>query len=288
MRSCLTASKPVKRDDGSENASKKPKDKNRGFRTAEDGRLIIEEPRRGAKSADSESSDDDDDGGEADAAAGLGEKPRRTIDDSDSDDDDMPKLAATARKRKAADSSSMASGKTGASSYVAGGRGIHRPLAAASVRSGMSSASTHAASTAHGSEYRAKKAKGDLKKKGQKMDPYAYIPLNRTSLNKRYSIVAPAVVLNLFPNQRLREFFSSVGNKRKTPANSRASWLAPGRGQRPARATTRSASCEAPDLQPHCGGAYESSYCIYKHTHLFEYFINIGYYYCFYHIRIYQ
>lgn len=32
------------------------------------------------------------------------------------------------------------------------------------------------------------KAKGDVKKKGR-LDPYAYIPLNRTKLNRRYSIV---------------------------------------------------------------------------------------------------
>lgn len=176
----FAASKPVR--GGNSDVVKKPKDKNRGFRTADDGRLIIEEPKRGSK-VESDSSDDEEDAADADA---LGEKPRRTIDDSDSEDDDMPKLAATARKRKAGDSLSMASGKTGASSrYTAGGKGIHRPLGAASVRSGRSMASTHAASTAYGSEYRAKKGKGDVKKKGQKMDPYAYIPLNRTSLNKR-------------------------------------------------------------------------------------------------------
>lgn len=32
------------------------------------------------------------------------------------------------------------------------------------------------------------KAKGDVKKKGR-LDPYAYIPLNRTKLNRRYSAV---------------------------------------------------------------------------------------------------
>lgn len=35
-----------------------------------------------------------------------------------------------------------------------------------------------------GAEYKAKKAGGDVKKKG-KPDPYAYIPLSRASLNKR-------------------------------------------------------------------------------------------------------
>lgn len=31
------------------------------------------------------------------------------------------------------------------------------------------------------------KAKGDVKKKGR-LDPYAYIPLNRTKLNRRYGL----------------------------------------------------------------------------------------------------
>ena len=31
------------------------------------------------------------------------------------------------------------------------------------------------------------KAKGDVKKKGR-LDPYAYIPLNKTKLNRRYAV----------------------------------------------------------------------------------------------------
>lgn len=59
--------------------------------------------------------------------------------------------------------------------YKAGGSGIHRPLksSAASVYSDV------------GSEYKSTKAKGDVKKKG-KVDPYAYLPLSRSTLNKRY------------------------------------------------------------------------------------------------------
>lgn len=38
-----------------------------------------------------------------------------------------------------------------------------------------------------GSEYKAKRAGGDVKRKG-KPDPYAYLPLNRSSLNKRYGL----------------------------------------------------------------------------------------------------
>lgn len=50
---------------------------------------------------------------------------------------------------------------------------FHRPLG--------SSASV--ASRA-GTDYKSKKAKGDIKKKG-KPDPYAYLPLSRKNLNKR-------------------------------------------------------------------------------------------------------
>uniref|UniRef100_A0A8B9GAA6 Ribosomal RNA processing 12 homolog n=1 Tax=Amazona collaria TaxID=241587 RepID=A0A8B9GAA6_9PSIT len=53
--------------------------------------------------------------------------------------------------------------------YKAGGSGIHRQLKK---------------EPAFGAEYRSKKGKGDVKKKGQ-LDPYAYIPLNRSKLNRR-------------------------------------------------------------------------------------------------------
>ncbi|XP_026529245.1 RRP12-like protein [Notechis scutatus] len=53
--------------------------------------------------------------------------------------------------------------------YKAGGKGIHRPVSK---------------KAAPGAEYKAKKGKGDIKKKGG-LDPYAYIPLNRAKLNRR-------------------------------------------------------------------------------------------------------
>lgn len=103
-------------------------------------------------------------------------------------------MPATSRKRRATDATSMRSGKTSASKYVAGGKGIHRPLGAASdaisMKSGYSAKTAKsgksATASAHtGSEYTTKKAKGDMKKKG-KPDPFAYIPLSRNTLNKRY------------------------------------------------------------------------------------------------------
>uniref|UniRef100_A0A452VA23 Ribosomal RNA processing 12 homolog n=1 Tax=Ursus maritimus TaxID=29073 RepID=A0A452VA23_URSMA len=56
---------------------------------------------------------------------------------------------------------------------LAGGSGIHRPVAKKATP---------------GAEYKAKvRAKGDVKKKGR-LDPYAYIPLNRTRLNRRKKV----------------------------------------------------------------------------------------------------
>lgn len=92
------------------------------------------------------------------------------------------------RKRKAADALSIRSGKTSASRYTTGGKGIHRPMGgsdAVSMKSGKSGYSAKSGKSNHaGTEYSTKKAKGDMKKKG-KLDPYAYIPLSRNTLNKR-------------------------------------------------------------------------------------------------------
>lgn len=80
------------------------------------------------------------------------------------------------RKRAASVKSGVSSVSQPPTKYKPGGIGIHRSLSAASVRSG--------ASSVVGSEYRGKKAKGDVKKKG-KPDPYAYLPLRRSAINKR-------------------------------------------------------------------------------------------------------
>ncbi|KAJ2940324.1 hypothetical protein O0L34_g11907 [Tuta absoluta] len=149
----------------------KEKKKDGGFKTAADGRLIITD--------DAFDDDDDDD-----------KEPRPSGDiDSDTDDTDNEekdskpsKLTKPGTKRRYDDILSIKSGRSGrsrastvtvGSKYKAGGKGIHRPLgSAASVASGA------------GTEYRSKKAKGDIKKKG-KHDPYAYLPLSRKNLNKR-------------------------------------------------------------------------------------------------------
>jgi ribosomal RNA-processing protein 12 len=68
----------------------------------------------------------------------------------------------------------------GSTKYVAGGGGIHRPVAL-SVKSGYSNTTK---TTSYGKEYQSKKAGGDVKRKG-KLEPYAYIPVSRSMLNKR-------------------------------------------------------------------------------------------------------
>nr|XP_033324952.1 RRP12-like protein [Megalopta genalis] len=139
------------------------KTKDRGFKTASDGRLII--------TVDHERDDE---------VTNI--KKRKTpFLHSDSEDDyedvDDAESAATTqamgRKRKYTDSFDNVSAKSSTTSkYQAGGSGIHRPLKKDKVKH------------TPGMEYKAQKAKGDIKKKG-KPDPYAYIPLSRSALNKR-------------------------------------------------------------------------------------------------------
>lgn len=163
---------------------RKKKDVNRGFATASDGRLIIEDIE--------DYSDSDED---PDENVGYKDKAKKRVYDekeSDSEGEEGAEAEAdgpSTRKRKAMEAMSMRSGMSASSSrYVAGGKGIHRPVAA-SVKSGYSSKSTKSNKSAKtyvstGTEYKSKKAQGDMLKKG-KHEPYAYVPLSRNSLNRR-------------------------------------------------------------------------------------------------------
>lgn len=180
----ISASKPsTSSGNGSIGDKNSKQDKNRGFKTASDGRLII---------ADDSSSDDE---GEKKV---KGSRRIPTISDSESDNGDemndgdakSTKSGQTARgrKRKLSASTDARSTTTAGphSKYQAGGSGIHRPVGKAmSVKSGVSAKSgKSSATTSFGAEYRSKKARGDVKKKDAP-DPYAYVPLNRALLNKR-------------------------------------------------------------------------------------------------------
>lgn len=85
------------------------------------------------------------------------------------------KNLVTNRKRKLG--TSIASSRRTAEpemKYRAGGSGIHRPVPSV----------TGSKPAKLGEDYKSKKAKGDVKRKG-KPDPYAYVPLEKSSLNRR-------------------------------------------------------------------------------------------------------
>uniref|UniRef100_A0A803VGB7 Ribosomal RNA processing 12 homolog n=1 Tax=Ficedula albicollis TaxID=59894 RepID=A0A803VGB7_FICAL len=118
------------------------------FQMSEDGRLIIHEE-------EEELDDDEDKGADEEMADVLQDVGLRS------------KKSQKRRFREDPDDEEAEAGTY--SQYKAGGSGIHRPLKK---------------EPAFGAEYRSKKGKGDVKKKGQ-LDPYAYIPLNRAKLNRR-------------------------------------------------------------------------------------------------------
>eukprot|EP00093_Oithona_nana_P000096 00096.XXX_264_1943_1 [CDS] Oithona nana genome sequencing. len=134
----------------------KSKQKKSGFEIAPDGRLLIED-----------SSDEED--------APAKKKDQGYVLDNDSDDnDEVNDFASLVNVRKRKRGTSVASGKMSEMSYKSGGTGIHRPLDANSKKNVKE----------FGSEFKAKKARGDMKRKGQP-DPYAYVPLQRSALNRR-------------------------------------------------------------------------------------------------------
>ncbi|KAK3094601.1 hypothetical protein FSP39_003915 [Pinctada imbricata] len=165
------------------------KSKEPEFKTAPDGRLIITE-------------DSDDEG------------DKKNL----SDEDDLDELleaiekgsGATkrAKKRKVEDMGSD-NEEASAPKYKAGGRGIHRPLAKAQK------STTTAEKSDYGAEYRAKKAKGDIKKKG-KPDPFAYVPLNYQALNRRKKAKVKGRFNNLVRGAQKGAMKGSKGKKRKS------------------------------------------------------------------------
>ncbi|XP_022228398.2 RRP12-like protein isoform X2 [Drosophila obscura] len=182
-------------DGPSKSLKARPQLANGGFKTADDGRLIISDKAlrgQGGKNGDEDSDSDSDSSADSDLEAGAKTKAKRGMEEDSSDEEQLQQqqVASGKRKRKASDALSTRSAKTSTSTrYTAGGKGIHRQLGAGgggapspaadamSVRSGKSAKPA-------GSEYSSKKAKGDMKKRGQ-LDPYAYIPLTRNTLNKR-------------------------------------------------------------------------------------------------------
>ncbi|CAK7299731.1 RRP12-like protein [Vulpes lagopus] len=131
------------------------KKRDHGFKVSADGRLIIREEEDDAAVAKME---------EEEGAKGEDEE----MADLNEDMGVRSKKHQKLKHQKEADDEELEMPPQ----YQAGGSGIHRPVAKKATP---------------GAEYKAKKAKGDVKKKGRP-DPYAYIPLNRTKLNRRKKV----------------------------------------------------------------------------------------------------
>nr|CAG4638227.1 EOG090X00E0 [Cyclestheria hislopi] len=132
------------------------------FKTAPDGRLIIKEPKDAAVS-----------------------------DDEQSDEPIIQALGDLAVNRKRKLEGEDSSDEENTFKYQAGGSGIHRPIEPSEKSFGKSSPKSNGKKMKktekpvdYGAEYRSNKAKGDVKRKGQP-DPFAYVPLSRSVLNKR-------------------------------------------------------------------------------------------------------
>ncbi|KAF4533272.1 hypothetical protein B566_EDAN010507 [Ephemera danica] len=149
-----TLSKPVAAD---------AKDKNRGFKSAPDGRLII--------TADSDSEDGGDSQLQKKRKSGISIASDDDLEDEEVEESTTGRsvLVPESKRRRALSTSSDAVTEP-AMKYKAGGSGIHRPSRPDSKPKSKNSDNTAAEHT--GMEFRAKKARGDVKKKG-KPDPYA-------------------------------------------------------------------------------------------------------------------
>ncbi|XP_053439817.1 RRP12-like protein [Nycticebus coucang] len=124
------------------------KKKDHGFKVSADGRLIIKEEEDGDKMEEEGAKGEDEDMADIMEDVRVRSKKHQRL-----------------KRQKEADEEELETPPQ----YQAGGTGIHRPVARKTIP---------------GAEYKAKKAKGDVKKKGR-LDPYAYIPLTRTKLNRR-------------------------------------------------------------------------------------------------------
>ncbi|XP_043269034.1 RRP12-like protein [Venturia canescens] len=184
----ITATKP-----GQGTAKKQQaKAKDFGFKTAGDGRLIIKD----------ESDDDDSDGDTKKKKKKLPFLGSDSDDDMNDEDDAKSTVSAKPgqRKRKLSGSTDAASTKA-PSKYRAGGTGIHRPVKAPKTNEDF------------GADYRSRKAKGDVKKKG-KPDPFAYVPLTRAALNKRKKMKSAGRFKNIISGAKKGARIGSKGKRK--------------------------------------------------------------------------
>ena len=153
----VMATKPLTKEQVEEKREKTSKNKNRGFKVGSDGRLVIddedddEDDKKSRKKKPDEIEEMMDTLSLSKKSVALSKKSKRLMEEDDSDED----LTETKSKF----------------SYRTGGTGIHRAV-------------NKKEKPDYGAEYRAKKARGDVKKKN-KPDPFAYIPFDFNKLNKR-------------------------------------------------------------------------------------------------------
>nr|SVE90331.1 EOG090X00E0 [Daphnia sinensis] len=164
----VSATNPARSMPGQFDAEKKKK-KESIFKTAPDGRMIIDD---GGDSSDT-SQESDIDLSRALDKMEVDRKRKKDDRESINDDEDEPSFK-----------------------YQAGGSGIHRPVAIAAKPSAKRPVQKLTAKQRakqsqekvkpvdYGAEFRSSKARGDVKRKGQP-DPFAYVPLSRNALNKR-------------------------------------------------------------------------------------------------------
>ena len=126
----IIATRPEKLKQSDVGVNKVKKDKNRGFKTAPDGRLIITEDTKRNNNANDDDDDDEESGDDdMDENSILKERKRRTIADDDNEMSDNDIINVKRRRPADADLKSMLSGRTGKSNtskYTTGGKGIHR------------------------------------------------------------------------------------------------------------------------------------------------------------------
>merc|ERR1711862_323952 len=125
-------------------AVKKSTASSHGFPMAPDGRFIIQEDKEEKK------------------------KSEPIIDDVEELLSALDGPKKSKKRKHARDTGDMLDEDETPMKYQVGGSGIHRPISDKDI----------------GTEYRSKKAGGDMKKKG-KPDPYAYVPLEMKTLNRR-------------------------------------------------------------------------------------------------------
>lgn len=133
-----------------------------------DGRFVI--PDDDSDGDDSDGDDSDDNGG-SNGRGGGGKKKRSRDDDDgivDTGKDEQGFIHIAGRRARAREE-----GRAG---------GENRGVAAAASGKRQKTGTGAVRGTATGAEYRSKKAGGDVKRKGAKLEPYAYIPLDGRTL----------------------------------------------------------------------------------------------------------